>query len=200
MKKNILLGESSFFYSTNEKGKYPKQETPEIAFLGRSNTGKSSLINSILNKKKIARISKRPGSTSTINYFQIGKLLTLVDLPGYGYIRKAKDVARNISNLVKDYLQHRKNLKILLMIIDSRRGIDNNDKLLLNFLKTINISLLLVFNKVDKLKVNELKILKSSSINIAKDYNFIVSTINTSCTKGIGINIVTRKIIHNINL
>ncbi|MBY0581244.1 MAG: ribosome biogenesis GTP-binding protein YihA/YsxC [Rickettsiales bacterium] len=198
MKADLFQRECIFFYSVNEKGKYPKSNLPEIAFLGRSNVGKSSLINSLVNRKNLVRTSNSPGSTIKINYFKLGDKLMLVDLPGHGYAKRAKHVVENLSDLIEDYLLRKENLKKLVFIIDSRRGIDREDEMLLNFFKNIGTSMLLVFNKIDKLKKLELQDLNDSVDRMINNFDFIEGAMFTSCLKGFGIKKLKEKIIQNI--
>jgi len=198
MKADLFQKECNFFYSVDEKGKYPKSNLPEIAFLGRSNVGKSSLINSLVNRKNLVRTSNSPGSTIKINYFKLGDKLMLVDLPGHGYAKRAKHLVENLSELIEEYLAKKENLKKLVFIIDARRGVNQEDEMLLNFFKKIGISMLLVFNKVDKLKKLELQNLNDSMDGIINKFDFIENIVSTSCLKRSGIRKLKEKIIQNI--
>jgi len=198
MKADLFQKECNFFYSVDEKGKYPKSNLPEVAFLGRSNVGKSSLINSLVNRKNLVRTSNSPGSTIKINYFKLGDKLMLVDLPGHGYAKRAKHLVENLSELIEEYLAKKENLKKLVFIIDARRGINQEDEMLLDFFKGVDTSMLLVFNKVDKLKKSELQNLDDSTDGILNKYDFIENIVMTSCFKGLGIRKLKEKIIQNI--
>ena len=200
MKDDLFQKKCQFFCSVNEEGRYPKSNLPEIAFLGRSNVGKSSLIKALINKKKIMRISKTPGSTIQINYFNLGNKLFLVDLPGYGYAKQAKLVVKYCSDLIKDYLKYKYNLQLLILVLDPRRNINNNEVLLLKFLKEIEINTLVVFNKIDKVKKDNLKKLEYIIHDMLQNFSFIKDTVSVSCTKGFNINLLKEKIIKNINL
>ena len=122
----------------------------------------------------------------------------LVDLPGHGYAKRAKHVVENLSDLIEDYLLRKENLKKLVFIIDSRRGIDQEDEMLLNFFKNIGTSMLLVFNKIDKLKKLELQDLNDSVDRMINNFDFIEGAMFTSCLKGFGIKKLKEKIIQNI--
>ena len=199
MKLDLFQKECKFFYSVEEIGKHPKSHLPEIAFLGRSNVGKSSLINTLVNRKNLVRTSNTPGSTIKINYFNLADKLTLVDLPGHGYTKRSKELVNKLSYLIEDYLSNRENLKILILIIDSRRGIKKEDELLLNFLQSKSINILLILNKIDKLKKSELELLVSSTENILKILDISTGIVAVSCTKKTGIQNLKQKIIHSIN-
>ena len=199
MKLDLFQKECKFFYSVDEQGKHPKSHLPEIAFLGRSNVGKSSLINTLVNRKNLVRTSNTPGSTIKINYFNLADKITLVDLPGHGYTKRSKELVNKLSYLIGDYVSNRENLKILILIIDSRRGIKKEDELLLKFFQSKSINILLILNKIDKLKKSEFEFLVHSTKNILKLLNMSADIITISCTKKIGIKNLKQKIIHNIN-
>ncbi|MSO14057.1 ribosome biogenesis GTP-binding protein YihA/YsxC [Rickettsiales endosymbiont of Trichoplax sp. H2] len=199
MNSNLFQRECKFFYSVDEQGKHPKSHLPEIAFLGRSNVGKSSLINTLVNRKNLVRTSKTPGSTIKINYFNLADKITLVDLPGHGYTKRSKELVNKLSYLIEGYISNRENLKMIVLIIDSRRGIKKEDELLLNFLQSKRINILLVLNKIDKLKKSECEFIMSSTKNILKILDISTEIIAVSCTKKTGIQNLKQKIIHSIN-
>jgi GTP-binding protein len=124
---------------------------PEIAFAGRSNVGKSSLINVLVNRRKLARTSSRPGRTQAINFFQRDNRLYLVDLPGYGYARVPIKVKKSWQNMVETYLRKRSNLKAVVVILDIRRDPTKGDMDLLNWLSHYGIKAILVLTKTDKI-------------------------------------------------
>jgi len=143
--------EVSFFKSATLPEQFPPADRPEIAFAGRSNVGKSSLINRLVNSRKLARTSSRPGRTRSINFFSIGKTLFLTDLPGYGYAGVPLHIRRDWKKLVETYLKKRSNLKAVVVIIDIRRKLSEGDLDLLNWLKVFQVKPIIVFTKVDKL-------------------------------------------------
>ncbi|MCD6162065.1 MAG: YihA family ribosome biogenesis GTP-binding protein [candidate division Zixibacteria bacterium] len=136
----------------------PKTGYPEIAFAGRSNVGKSSLINKILNRKKLAQVSKTPGKTKALNYFEIDRKYYFVDLPGFGYAHVSKKERDSWGELIEAYLSKSNNLKGIVHIIDSRRGIMEIDISLVNFVNylyrehQIDLKMLWILSKSDKLK------------------------------------------------
>ena len=137
-----------------QPGAYPKLTLPEIAFSGRSNVGKSSLINRLLDQK-IARTSNKPGRTRQLNFFTINNALTFVDLPGYGYAKVAKSERKGWKHLIEDYLVYATNLSGVVIVIDIRRGPEKEEDALCEFLAHHNRPFLLVATKCDKLKRNQ---------------------------------------------
>lgn len=137
-----------------QPGRYPKLSQPEIAFAGRSNVGKSSLINRLLNQK-IARTSQTPGRTRQLNFFTINQALTFVDLPGYGYAKVAKSERTAWQRLIEDYLIHAPNLCGVVIILDIRRGPEAEEAALADFLDYHDRPFLFVATKCDKLKRNQ---------------------------------------------
>jgi GTP-binding protein len=196
---NMSLGlfqkECNFIFSVTQKGKHPKTNLPEIAFLGKSNVGKSSIINAILNTKKLVRTSNTPGSTIKINYFNLADKLLLVDLPGYGYAKRAKHMGYELSSLVEDYLRNRVNLKRLIFIIDARRGVQEREIELLHFFQDLGNSVLIVINKIDKLNKSEIeKVYKDIKLFLT-GFKCITDIVSTSCSKGYGIKKLKERII-----
>jgi len=145
----------SFLKSAARLEQFPPSDRPEIAFAGRSNVGKSSLINRLVNYRKLALTSSRPGRTRSINFFSFGKALYLTDLPGYGYAGVPLKVRQNWKKLVEIYLKKRPNLKAVVVIIDIRRELGEGDLDLLNWLNVYQIKTIIVLTKVDKLSKNE---------------------------------------------
>ncbi len=139
-----------FLISAFRENQYPPPDRPEIAFAGRSNVGKSSLINVLANQKGLARTSSRPGRTQSINFFHVGESLYLVDLPGYGFARVPIDVKKSWQNMVETYLCKRQNLKAVVVILDIRRDPASGDIDLLNWLKHYHIHAIIVLTKADK--------------------------------------------------
>ena len=130
---------------------YPEVDMPEVAFLGRSNVGKSSLINKLVNRKGIARKSSRPGKTRTINFYQVDDEFILADLPGYGYATASLEEKNAWAKNINQYLAGRKNLLFAVMIIDARQGLTANDIMMYEWLKQTDINFVIAMNKIDKL-------------------------------------------------
>jgi GTP-binding protein len=134
----------------------PPSAIPEFAFAGRSNVGKSSLLNALVGQKNLVRTSKTPGRTQQINFFALGTRLHLVDLPGYGYAAVGKQKVRLWTELMQDYLQHRSSLRRIFVLIDSRHGIKDNDHEFMDFLDACAVTYQLVLTKTDKLSASAL--------------------------------------------
>ena len=147
---------SVFEKSSKTIGQCPNKNLPEFAFVGRSNVGKSSLINSLLNNKSIAKISSKPGKTLLINHFRINDKLFIVDLPGYGYATVSKKIKEDIKNIHENYFKLRKELLYTLLLIDIRHDIQKKDVEFMEFLINNYCPFVIIFTKSDKLKNNVL--------------------------------------------
>jgi GTP-binding protein len=143
--------EVSFIKSAFNDSHYPPSDRPEIAFAGRSNVGKSSLINVVVNRKKMARTSSTPGRTQAINFFSVNNSIYLVDLPGYGFARVPLNVKKSWGTMVESYLRNRDNLRGVVVIIDIRRDPNKGDLDLLKWLNQYGIASIIVLTKTDKL-------------------------------------------------
>jgi len=140
-----------FYKSFNDNNNLPATNLPEIAFVGRSNVGKSSLLNDLC-KKKIAKISATPGKTQLLNYFLINNTFYFVDLPGYGFAKVSQNIKKKWENNIETYLQTRKQLKLILFLLDIRRIPNENDKMLNMWFKNLkDITTLYILTKSDKL-------------------------------------------------
>lgn len=136
---------------------YPDEELPEIALVGRSNVGKSSLVNCISNRKNFARTSSTPGKTATINFYEIGKRFRLVDLPGYGYAKVSKIEKEKWGEMIEGYLSSRKNLVQVIQLVDARHKPSADDKMMFDWIKSYNFEPLVVATKLDKLKKSQIE-------------------------------------------
>jgi GTP-binding protein len=157
--RRLFAGPVAFLKSAPELRFLPDATVPEIAFAGRSNVGKSSLLNRLTNRKGLARTSNTPGRTQELNFFDVGEPLRmrLVDMPGYGFAKAPKDVAKRWRFLVNDYLRGRQALKRTLVLIDSRHGIKDVDREIMRMLDDAAVSYRLVLTKADKVKASELE-------------------------------------------
>ena len=129
---------------------YPEDGRPEFMLVGRSNVGKSSFINCLINRKNLARISSRPGKTQTLNFYLVNKEFYLVDVPGYGYAAVDKKTQEKFGKMIEEYLEKREQMKRVFMLIDFRHKPTEDDVLMYNFLKYYNIPVTVVATKVDK--------------------------------------------------
>lgn len=132
------------------RSQYPEKDLPEFMLVGRSNVGKSSFINTVLNRKNIAHISGKPGKTQTLNFYNVNKSFYLVDVPGYGYASVNKKIQEKFGKMIEEYLEKRDELIRVFMLIDFRHKPTEDDKLMYNFLKYYNIPVTVVATKVDK--------------------------------------------------
>ena len=166
----------------------PEASQTEIAFAGRSNVGKSSLINALTNHKDLARTSNTPGRTQQINFFNLGKQLTIADLPGYGYAKAPRETVRQWTNFVGDYLQGRMLLRRACLLIDGRHGIKESDRKIMKMLDKSAVSYQVILTKCDKIKPVQLeKLLNETSAEIADHVAAHPELIATSSAKGTGI-------------
>jgi len=155
--RRLFRGPVTFLKGAVSLGTLPDSDRLEVAFAGRSNVGKSSLINALTGRKNLARASNTPGRTQEINYFEMGDALGaplyLVDLPGYGYARESKTKVKRWTQLVKTYLQGRVTLRRVFLLIDARHGIKDNDREIMTMLDKAAVNYQIVLTKLDKLKV-----------------------------------------------
>ena len=145
--------------SAVKKEQYPNSQLPEFAFAGRSNVGKSSLINKMLLRKTLARVSQTPGKTVTINFYNVDNTIFLVDLPGYGYAKRSREEIENWGSMIEDYFNSRKQLKRVILLVDSRHAPTTDDKMMLEWIRASrpDDGVIVIATKTDKLKKRELK-------------------------------------------
>ena len=152
----LCAGPCDFVLGAASLTQLPEADRPEIAFAGRSNVGKSSLINALLNRKNLARASSEPGRTRELNYFDLGEgRLWLVDLPGFGYAKVSSSQAQEWQRLTLRYLQGRVNLRRVFLLVDSRRGLMDTDLEVMDMLDTAAVTYQVVMTKADKIKKTE---------------------------------------------
>jgi GTP-binding protein len=166
----------------------PPPDLPEVAFAGRSNVGKSSLINAVTGRKDLARASTAPGRTREINFFVADERLRLVDLPGYGFAKVSRGVANKFQNLGRSYLRGRPNLKRAYLLIDSRHGLKDVDREAMDAFDTAAVSYQVVLTKADKLKPREVEAVTADTVaKVAKRPAAFPRVLATSAEKGTGI-------------
>ena len=167
--RKLFSGECNFIAAALNENAIPPEDSNEIAFAGRSNVGKSSLVNALTNRKTLARTSQTPGRTRQLIFFDLtyqSRKLRLVDLPGYGYAKAPKKDIHSWTSLTVKYLKGRPSLRTVCLLVDSRRGIGDHDKTIMKELDMAAVSWVLVLTKVDKLNNEELKKVKEESHKI----------------------------------
>jgi len=185
----ILFAQNcDFLISAASFDQLPDSELPEIAFAGRSNVGKSSLLNALTGRKNLARTSNTPGRTQQVNFFDLGGRMMLTDLPGYGYARAAKSVVEQWTRLIKSYLRGRVQLRRVCLLVDSRHGLKDTDREAMTLMDEAAVAYQIVLTKCDKIKAAELeKLLTKIHKEIAKHVAAHPEILVTSSFKSIGI-------------
>ncbi len=181
----IFRQEAQFIAGVARADQFPKLYLPQIAFIGKSNVGKSSLINSICKRKNLARVSHTPGRTQQINFFSIANKILLADLPGYGFAKVSKVQKADWNRLMNYYLEASEHLSLVNLLIDARRGIKDNDIEMMNMLHDFSKKFQILLTKADKEKVNEayLADIKSRLAALGHDDCNVIAT---SSKNGIG--------------
>ncbi len=182
----MKITKAEFLVSAVTDKQYPDESLPEIAFAGRSNVGKSSLLNLLTNRKKLAKVSQNPGKTRQINFFVINDSFRIVDLPGYGYARVSRSESESWGKMMERYLENRPNLLKVVQLVDCRHEPSAQDVQMYEYLKYFGLSGLVVATKADKLSKNELNrnlSLIRKSLSLEKDDILLaVSAVNKTGT------------------
>lgn len=183
-----------FKIGATKESDLPIDNTNEVAFVGHSNVGKSSLINSITNSK-IAIVSKTPGRTRQLNFFQIGNKLTIVDMPGYGYAKASKQEVQNWNQLIFKYLLYRRSLRRVFLLIDSRHSVKENDEEMMNILDSSGILYQIILTKIDEVNPSELELKMNDIEAIFKKHTALFAEVLYASSKeNLGISQIRRTI------
>lgn len=186
--RKFFAGEVRFLMGCVQMEGLPDADLPEVAFAGRSNVGKSSLINAVTGRLKLARASNEPGRTREVNFFVADEALRLVDLPGYGFAKVSRGAANRFQNLGRNYLRGRPNLKRAYLLIDARHGLKSVDTDALDALDEAAVSYQIVLTKADKLKPAEVEAVTAKTLQqISRRAAAFPRVLATSAAKGAGI-------------
>ena len=153
----MLVKNPKFEISAVSPKQYPKNNLPEIVLVGKSNVGKSSFVNTMINRKKLARTSSEPGKTRQINFYNIDDTFYFVDLPGYGYSKMSKKEQAQVGKFIEEYLFNRKEISLIIFLVDIRHNPTENDKLMYNYIISSGLPCLILANKADKIAVTKVE-------------------------------------------
>ena len=151
----MLIKNPRFEISAVKPAQYPKNNLPEIVLVGKSNVGKSSFINTMINRKKLARTSSEPGKTRQINFYNIDETFYFVDLPGYGYSKMSKKEQEQVGKFIEEYLFNRNQISLIIFLIDIRHAPTQNDKLMYNYIISSGLPFIILANKADKIAITK---------------------------------------------
>ena len=153
----VIIKNPKFEISAVKPSQYPKNDLPEIVLVGKSNVGKSSFINTMINRKKLARTSSEPGKTRQINFYNIDDTFYFVDLPGYGYSKMSKKEQEQVGHFIEEYLFNRKEISLIIFLIDIRHSPTENDKLMYNYIISSGLPFIILANKADKIAITKVE-------------------------------------------
>ena len=172
--------------SAVRQSQYPEDKNPEFLLVGRSNVGKSSFINCIIERRQAARVSSKPGKTQTLNFYNVNNSFYLVDVPGYGYASVSKEMQAKFGKMIEEYIENRDSLKKVFMLVDFRIKPTQDDQLMYNFLKYYNLPVTIVATKVDKVSRNDrdkqIKLI-TEELNIREEDRLVLFSIKTKLGK-----------------
>ena len=172
----MIIKNPKFEISAVKPAQYPNNDLPQIVLIGKSNVGKSSFINSMLNRKKLARTSSEPGKTRQINFYNVDDNFYFVDLPGYGYSKMSKQEQVKVGNFIEEYLSTCKKIALIVFLIDIRHSPTENDRLMYNYIINTNSPCLVIANKADKIAITKVdSVLQDlqQDLNPLKDLTFL---------------------------
>ena len=164
----MIVKNPQFEVSAFSKKQYPKNNLPEVVLVGKSNVGKSSFINTMINRKKLARTSSEPGKTRQINFYNIDETFYFVDLPGYGYSKMSKQEQVKVGNFIEEYLFKRQQISLIIFLIDIRHSPTANDKLMYNYVIRSKLPFIILANKADKIAITKVS---DQVSNLLKEIN-----------------------------
>ena len=153
----MLVKNPKFEVSAVNQKQYPKNNLPEIVLVGKSNVGKSSFINTMINRKKLARTSSEPGKTRQINFYNMDDLFYFVDLPGYGFSKMSKNEQEQVGKFIEEYLFSRKQIALIVFLLDIRHSPTQNDKLMYNYIISSKLPFVILANKADKIAITKVE-------------------------------------------
>lgn len=184
--RELFNKKCDFVLSVANLNQLPDGDRVEVAFAGRSNVGKSSLINVLFGQKKLAKTSSTPGRTQQLNYFNLDDKLYLVDLPGYGFAKAPKDIVKNWQKLINSYLVGRATLRRVFLLIDSRHGIKKIDEEIMEMLDKAAVTYQIVLTKIDKISTKELEKVLTATDRIVREHTAAhVTILKTSSEKNL---------------
>lgn len=184
--RELFNKKCDFVLSVANLNQLPDGDRVEVAFAGRSNVGKSSLINALFGQKKLAKTSSTPGRTQQLNYFNLDDKLYLVDLPGYGFAKAPKDIVKNWQKLINSYLVGRATLRRVFLLIDSRHGIKKIDEEIMEMLDRAAVTYQIVLTKIDKISAKELEKVLTATDKIVREHTAAhVTILKTSSEKNL---------------
>jgi len=175
----MLIKQADFYTSGVDNNSFPLEGLPEFMFCGRSNVGKSSFINMLMNRKNLAHTSSNPGKTQTINFYIINNDFYFVDVPGYGYARVSKEIKKTFGKMIETYIRDRQSLKVVFLLVDFRHKPTDDDKTMYDFLKYYGKKVVVIATKADKVKNSERRKCKEDIINtleLKDDDMFIITS------------------------
>jgi GTP-binding protein len=186
--RKLFAGPCDFIWGSTSADNLPPETLNEVAFVGRSNAGKSSLVNAVTGRKSLARVSQTPGATRQINFFNLGQRLMLVDLPGYGFAKRSKTEAAAWQEMIFSYLRGRSRLRRVALLIDARRGVMDTDQQVMELLDRAAVSYGLILTKGDELKAADREPARQAAMTAAAAHTAALAEVQlTSSLTGDGI-------------